>query len=132
MLKPLQQVGGSRFATLVDPVRFATLEVATKLRPGEADERLRRGGESHNSRWNITGEATMGAGVRKMAVTKQQEEEEEEEALMHSSAGALMARMKKAAMHDEAGDSGGFKVRDDQGGQGGLRGMSGRRRCSKA
>ena len=132
MLKPLQQVGGSRFATLVDPVGFATLEVATKLRPGEADERLRRGGESHNSRWNITGEATMGAGVRKMAVTKQQEEEEEEEALMHSSAGALMARMKKAAMHDEAGDSGGFKVRDDQGGQGGLRGMSGRRRCSKA
>ena len=123
MLKPLQQVGGSRFATLVDPVGFATLEVATKLRPGEADERLRRGGESHNSRWNITGEATMGAGVRKMAVTKQEEEEEEEEeeALMHSSAGALMARMKKAAMHDEAGDSGGFKVRDDQGGQGGLR-----------
>ena len=72
------------------------------MRPGEADERLRRGGENHNSRWNITGEATMGAGVRKMAVTKQQEEEEEEEewrvkeALMHSSAGALMARMKKA------------------------------------
>ena len=66
------------------------------MRPGEADERLRRGGESHNSRWNITGEATMGAGVRKMAVTKQQEEEEEEEALMHSSAGTLMARMKKA------------------------------------
>ena len=123
MLKPLQQVGGSRFVTLVDPVGFATFEVATMLRPGEADERLRRGGESHNSRWNITGEATMGAGVRKMAVTKQQEEEEEEEeeALMHSSAGALMARMKKAAMHDEAGDSGGFKVRDDQGGQGGLR-----------
>ena len=38
----------------------------------------------------------------------------------------------RLAMHDEAGDPGGFKVRDDQGGQGGFRGMSGRRRCSKA
>ena len=43
---------------------------------------------------------------------------------MHSSAGALMARWRKSisgAMQDEAGDSGGFKVRDDQGVKEGAR-----------
>ena len=73
MLKPLQQVGGSRFVTLVDPVGFATFEVATKLRPGEADERLRRGGESHNSRWEHYKWSHNGSRCQKngKAVTKQ-------------------------------------------------------------